>query len=266
MKSMNSMKGRDVFQALGGGLLVAVSVALTFMALASSSGEIKTQLESYINGKGFFEGDQDLYALVLVPSGSSSSTSITSWGARTRLQTAVETLLPAGTDLVRTAASQVAADLSEATTMPPNERETATVDIFFEQNSTTAASGILVGVETLRDAKALATELSSKLVKGGQLPGHDIRAVRLTAASCDTFHRLYPAHFRLVQSMPETGLLVSTLHEQSFSVHSTDQYNEEQSFLVKSNKDNDKRVRIGTLSIKERYTCTITTTAYRGKL
>jgi hypothetical protein len=229
------MNAKDMFRAFGG-ILLSVSVALTIAGIASSTGEIKTQMESYMNGKGFFDYNNDLYALVLIPrdehfqgkESRTSTSSISSAGARKRLQAAVETLLPAGKDLVRTAASQLAAEQAQS------HWETATVDIFFENNSTLAASGILVGAETLIEAKELATELSSK-VKG--LPGAGVRAVRLTAASCATAFSLHPAW----QSMPGVGRLFSTRHEQSF---------------------NDKRVRISTLSVKERYKCTITATGY----
>jgi hypothetical protein len=238
------MNAKDMFKAFGG-ILMSVAVALTIAAIASSTGEIKTQLTSYSNGKGFFEDNNDLYALVLVPSAKESSiTSIATSGARKRLQAAVETLLPGGKYLIRTAASQ---GTRTQTTVTPQKWETATVEIFFAKNSTTAASGILIGAETLKEAKELAAELSSK-AKG--LPGA-IRAVRLTAASCETAQRLYPAQFRLWQSMPVVGGLFSTLHEQSF--------------LVRPDKENDKRVRVGTLSVKERYKCTITKTGYRGR-
>jgi hypothetical protein len=240
-----SMTAKDAFRAFGG-ILLSVSVALTIAGIASSTGEIKSQMESYSSGKGFFDYNNDLYALVLVPSdddfrsakeSSSSRSSITTQGARKRLQAAVETQLPAGKDLVRTAASQLAAEQAQS------QWETATVDIFFEKNSTVAASGILVGVETLKEAKDLATALS-KLVKGHRLPGGGVRAVRLTAASCETTFSLYPTQFRLLQSVPVVGRLFSTPHEQSF---------------------NDKRVRISTLSVKERYKCLITATGYGNR-
>jgi hypothetical protein len=240
----HSMTAKDTFRAFGafGGILLSVSVALTIAGIASSTGEIKSQMESYISGKGFFAVNDDLYALVLVPSDndfqgakeSSSRSSIATHGARKRLQAAVETMLPAGKDLVRTAASQLAAEQAQS------QWETATVEIFFENNSTMAASGILVGVETLKEAKTLATTLS-KLVKGHPLPGGGVHAVRLTAASCETTFSLYPTKFRLLQSVPVVGRLFSTPHEQAF---------------------NDKRVRISTLSLKERYKCLITATGY----
>lgn len=239
------MTAKDAFRAFGG-ILLSVSVALTIAGIASSTGEIKSQMESYSSGKGFFDYNSDLYALVLVPSDddfksakeSSSRSSIATQGARKRLQAAVETLLPAGKDLVRTAASQLAAEQAQT------QWETATVEIFFEKNSTMAASGILLGVETLREAKELATLLSKQLVKGHPLPGGGVRAVRLTAASCETTFSLYPAQFRLLQSVPVVGRLFSASHEQSF---------------------NDKRVRISTLSVKERYKCLITATGYGGR-
>lgn len=233
------MNAKDAFRAFGG-ILLSVSVALTIAGIASSTGEIKTQMKSYSNGKGFFDYNNDLYALVLVPSDYDfqdvkASSSIATQGARTRLQAAVETLLPAGKDLVRTAASQLAVE------QPQSQWETATVDIFFEKNYTMAASGILVGVETLREAKELATLLSKQLVKGHELPGGGVRAVRLTAASCKTTFSLYPTQFRLLQSVPVVGRLFSTPHEQSF---------------------NDKRVRISTLSLKDTYKCMIIATGY----
>jgi hypothetical protein len=239
------MNAKAVFRAFGG-ILLSVSVALTIAGIASSTGEIKSQMESYSAGKGFFDYNDDLYALVLVPSESdvqgakesSSRSSIATQGARKRLQNAVETLLPAGKDLVRTAASQLAAEQAQS------QWESATVEIFFEKNSTMAASGILVGVETLREAKELATLLSKQLVKGHQLPGGGVSAVRLTAASCRTTFSQYPSQFRLWQSLPVVGKLFSSLQEQSF---------------------NDKRVRISTLSVKERYKCMITATGYGGK-
>jgi hypothetical protein len=237
-----SMTAKDAFRAFGG-ILLSVSVALTIAGIASSTGEIKSQIESYSSGKGFFDYNNDLYALVLVPSDSdflvakesSSRSSIATQGARKRLQAAVESLLPSGKDLVRTAASQLAADQEKS------QWETATVEIFFEKNSTMAASGILVGVETLFEAKELANVLSKQMVKGHPLPGGGVLAVRLTAASCATTFDLYPTRNRLLQSVPVVGRLFSTPHEQAF---------------------NDKRVRISTLSVKDRYKCLITATGY----
>jgi hypothetical protein len=275
--SMSSMNAKDAFRAFGG-ILLSVSVALTIAGIVSSTGEIKAQMESYSNGKGFFcNHNNDLYALVLVPSdysgdvhgdgasakqdSSSRSSSIATQSARKRLQTAVETLLPAGKDLVRTAASQLAAEQgpaqssqSQSQAQSQSQWESATVDIFFEKNSTMAASGILLGVETLREAKEFATLLSKQqqlLVKQGhQLPGGGVRAVRLTAASCKTtFHR-YPSHFRLLaSSLPIVGQVFST------TPLSPPHHDEQQSF-------NDKRVRISALSVKDRYKCMITATGY----
>ncbi len=111
-----SMNAKDAFRAFGG-ILLSVSVALTIAGIASSTGEIKSQMESFSSGKGFFDYNNDLYALVLLPSDfdsqgakeSSSRSSIATQGARKRLQAAVEALLPSGKDLIRTAASQLAA-------------------------------------------------------------------------------------------------------------------------------------------------------------
>lgn len=248
------MHSSDLFFAFGG-VLLTVSVALTIAAIGSGTAEVATQLECYASGKGFFQSN-DLYALVLVPiendSTGTDSSRIASPGARKQLQAAMETLIPTGKDLIRTAASTLsAAQLQTATTMLFEDAyESATIEILFEKNSTTAASGVLVAVDNLRKAKELAAQLmSSKGVLKNKLPG-SVRAVRLTGASCDTSYVVYPAQFRFLDSMPVVRRLFSPFltHEQS---------------VVRSN---NKRVRIGALSTKEHYQCTITATGYKDRV
>jgi len=218
--------------------IVAITVALALAAVSGTMQELwlspsftlLSSTNAYLYRKGFLQAD-DLYAVALVPLPSAASTyfyssSIVTPALATRLITAVKQIDATAVQAAAERLTGLHTELLGTTTA-----ETSTVNIVFGQNQTVAATGVMVDVDNMKEAKALVVKLSTQF----DSKKHKLTAVRLTTNSCDATFEVYPSSSSWLPS-----------------------YSRIQEKLVVK-RTSTKRVRIAALTTHGTYVCTITT-------